>query len=146
MNLMFNDRAKNENSWSFSAVGIYCRSAISIFDWNFGRAIDGCDFRPEKFLLTSRLTRTHSCSFVTRPKHTQNDWLQPKKWNIGKELDNDIPVGPLMPNRYNCTYVFFLFLRSNCCKNLILTLLIHKSLKHIIVSIEINHFLYKLNH
>ena len=25
---------------------------------------------------------------------------------------------PLTPNRYNCTYVLFLFLRSSCCKKL----------------------------
>ena len=47
---------------------------------------------------------------------------------------------PLMPNRYNCTFVLCLFLRSNCCKKSTLTLLTHKSPKRIIVSIEINHF------
>ena len=32
-------------------------------------------------------------------------------------MDNISTINPLMPNRYNCTYVLFLFLRSNCCKN-----------------------------
>ena len=53
-------------------------------------------------------------------------------------------INPLMPSRYNCTYVLFLFLRSNCCKKLTLTLLTHESPKHTIVSID--PFLYKLNH
>ena len=35
---------------------------------------------------------------------------------------------------------------ANSCKKLTLTLLTHKSPKHTIASIEINHFLYKLNH
>ena len=51
-------------------------------------------------------------------------------------------VNSLMPTRYNCTYVLCLFLRSNCCKKLILTLLTHKSPKHTSMSIEINHFHY----
>ena len=46
---------------------------------------------------------------------------------------------------YNCTYALVLFLRSNCCKTPTLTLLTYKSPKHTIVSIEINHFLCKLN-
>ena len=46
---------------------------------------------------------------------------------------------PLMPN---CTYVLFLILRYNCCKKLILTLFTHKSPKHTIEGIEINHSLY----
>ena len=63
------------------------------------------------------------------------------------DLSMRVPIGsarvyfnPLMPNRYNCTYVLFLFLRSNWCKKLIRTLLTHKSPKHTIMSIEINHF------
>ena len=52
-------------------------------------------------------------------------------------------LNPLMSNRCKCTYVLFLFLRSNC-KKLILTLLTHQSLKLTIVSID--HFLYKLTH
>ena len=47
---------------------------------------------------------------------------------------------------YNCTYGLNLFLRSNYCKKLTLTVLTHKSPKHTIVSIEINHILHKLNH
>ena len=43
-----------------------------------------------------------------------------------------------MPNRYNCIYVLFLFLRSNCCKKLTLSLFTHKPPKQTIVSID-NH-------
>ena len=56
-----------------------------------------------------------------------------------------VGLNPLMPNRYNCTYVLFLFLRYHCCKKSTLTLLTHKYPKHTIVSSEMNHFLYKLN-
>ena len=55
-------------------------------------------------------------------------------------------LNPLTPNRYNFTYGLYLFLRSYCCKKLTLALLTHKSPKHTIVSVEKNHFLYKLNH
>ena len=48
---------------------------------------------------------------------------------------------PLMPNRYNCTCVLFLFFRSNFCKKPTMTFSTHKSPKHTIVSIEMNNFL-----
>ena len=57
-----------------------------------------------------------------------------------------LQFNPLMPNRYNCTYVLLLFLRSRCCKKLILSMLTHKSPKHTMMGIEINHTHYKLNH
>ena len=41
-----------------------------------------------------------------------------------------------MPNRYNYTYVLFLFLRSNCYKKPTLSLLTRKSPKHTIVNNE----------
>ena len=63
--------------------------------------------------------------------------------NITKELDTCGPktrqdlrlrqVNPLMPIRYNCTYVLFLW--SICCKKIILT---RKFTKHTIMSIAIN--------
>ena len=53
---------------------------------------------------------------------------------------------PLVPNRYYCNYILFLLLRSICRQKLTLTLLTHKSPMPNIVSIEINHFHYKLNH
>ena len=39
-------------------------------------------------------------------------------------------LNPLVPNRYQCTYILFLFVRSICRKMLALTLLTHKSPKH----------------
>ena len=51
-------------------------------------------------------------------------------------------LNPLIPNRYNCTYVLFLVEGPIVVKRTV-TLLTHKSLKHTIVSIESDHFLYK---
>ena len=48
-------------------------------------------------------------------------------------------LNPLMTNQYKCAYVLFLFLRSNCCKKLTLTLLIRISPKQTIVILKINY-------
>ena len=76
---------------------------------------------------------------ILKPKIGQ---LHPKPLSIILGLD-------LLINtelNYNCTHGLYLFLRSNCCKKLTLTLLTHKSPKYTIVSVEINNFLYKLDH
>ena len=55
-------------------------------------------------------------------------------------------VNQLMPNRFNCTYVLVLVLRSNRPKKKTRTSLTHTFPKHTIVSIETSYFLYKLSH
>ena len=62
------------------------------------------------------------------------------------QLGDLLYINPIVPNRYYCTYILVLFLRSICLQKLTLTLLTHKSPKPTILGIEINHFLYKLNH
>ena len=71
----------------------------------------------------------------------EDSWLY-EEGEVNHEKVLKPVLNPLMPNRYNCTYVLFLFLRFNCCKKQIRTLLNHTST---IVSIEINHFVYELN-
>ena len=82
----------------------------------------------------SRILRTLDTSSLHGP-----EWFHGA--SICVDLFNEfgtVQLNTLMPNRYNCTYVLLSFLRFNCCKKLILTLLNHKSPKRTILRIEIN--------
>ena len=67
-------------------------------------------------------------------------WLWARPIQLKPQVNS---LNLLVSNRYYCTYILVLFLRSICLQKLTLTLLNHKSPKP---TIEINHFLYKLNH
>ena len=50
-------------------------------------------------------------------------------------------LNPLMPHRYNCTCLIWIFFYRSNCKKLTLTLLTHEFPKHIILSTELSRFL-----
>ena len=124
----------------------HCNDCFTMLTWNCNK---NCGFwKLESVEPYADLFRVKVNPRYFRPTEVDQLLGNPRKaqkslgWS-SKVKGYQSMFNPLMPKMP--MHGLFLFLRSSCCKKLTLTLLTHKSPKHTIVSIEINHFLYKLN-
>ena len=89
--------------------------------YNFSAAQTENETKP-----VSSSIRAHRIRLLVRHQRSDAPELHRQQARRAEQLDSDgeqFRFNSLMPNWYNCTYVSFLFLRSNCCKKLILFLL-----------------------